>query len=105
MAQCFFLNYCSVLTKSYVSEHSLNCFLVVNSVTCQKTAEEINMRVTSEQHSALPPPRVVETNASVVSRNVCVSLATNFVSRYKVSEVAKLGNACDLSPKTFFVKQ
>ncbi len=25
-------------------------------------------------------------------RNICVSLATNFVARYKVSEVAKLGD-------------
>ncbi len=44
-------------------------------------------RVTSEQHV----PRVAETrNVSVVSQKHLVSLAANFVTRYKVSEVAKL---------------
>ncbi len=35
---------------------------------------------------------VAETrNVSVVSQRLCMSLATNFVARYKVSEVDKLG--------------
>ncbi len=54
----------------------------------------LNMRVTSEQHV----PRVIIRMSQrqemflLSPRNTYVSLATNFVARYKVSEVAKLGD-------------
>ncbi len=50
----------------------------------------LNMRVTSEQHV----PRIIcmsrrQELLLLSPRNICVSLAINFVVRYKVSEVAK----------------
>ncbi len=67
----------------------------------------LNIRVTSEQHV----PQVPETrNVSIVSQNVCVS-RSNFVARYKVSEVAKLGDiegtchvALEMSPSLASLK-
>ncbi len=56
-------------------------------------ASWLNMRVTSEQHV----PQLIFMSRRqemflLYPRNICVSLATNFVARYKVSEVAKLGD-------------
>ncbi len=53
----------------------------------------LNMRVTSEKH--LPQVICMSQRQKMFllsPRSICVSLATNFVARYKVPEVAKLGD-------------